>query len=556
MGTRRRTQDGVPRDAAVRRLLVLRGEGRLTAAEAQLAAAGLGVSLRTVWRWLEQAQESDQPGWLEPVRERFEVGDELRERLAYWRGNIAAVHRELVAAAAAGGPEAPSRQTMQRAVQRDVLRGDRAGLRAGELARRAHDVFLSRPATHRNEAWEADHVEAPVEVDVEGRLLKPWVTWFVDAATNAVAGVAVTPGPASRESILAALRSAIALEEPYGPPGGLPGKVRIDRGKDFLSRTVASVMAGFAVKVEDLPAYTPHLKGSVETLNRASVPMFFSGLPRYTGAQVKANRQPVDPHAPALRFEAFVEELLTWVRWWNGSTGEHTMLVLAGRTPLQAWLEDPTSISTVSAGDLRLMMLEDDGRTRKITTKGVKWGARWYVGTSWMTGEVGRPVRIRYMPHHEHEIEVFDAGTGKHLGPATLSDQASSEQIAELRRSREERRRRLQKDLRAAERARRVRYAAATTAAPPQPLNAVTAEQAAAEQAELDDQRLVAHLRDVSRPARARADVVPLRSGRPPIPAHWVLPRTPVRPAGPEADDGSSSTDSGDSSGTGTAEAE
>jgi len=242
VGTRRRTQDGVPRDAAVRRLLVLRGEGRLTAAEAQLAAAGLGVSLRTVWRWLEEAQESDHAsGRKESVRERFEVGDELRERLAYWRGNITAVHRELVAAAAAGGPEAPSRQTLQRAVQRDVLRGDRAGLRAGELARREHDVFLSRPATHRNEAWEGDHVEAPVWVDVEGRLLKPWVTWFVDAATNAVAGVAVTPGPASRESILAALRWAIALEEPYGPPGGLPGKVRIDRGKDFLSRAMMCV---------------------------------------------------------------------------------------------------------------------------------------------------------------------------------------------------------------------------------------------------------------------------------------------------------------------------
>lgn len=25
-------------------------------------------------------------------------------------------------------------------------------------------------------AWEPDHVEAPVEVDVEGRLVKPWVT--------------------------------------------------------------------------------------------------------------------------------------------------------------------------------------------------------------------------------------------------------------------------------------------------------------------------------------------------------------------------------------------
>ena len=82
----------------------------------------------------------------------------------------------------------------------------------------------------------------------------------------------------------------------------------------------------------------------------------------------------------------------------------------------------------------------------------------------------------------------------------------------------------MQADLRSAERARRVRYAAATTAAPPQPLDAVTAaEQAATGLAELGRQRLGAHLRDVSRPASAGSDtgVAPLRSGVPPIPAHW-----------------------------------
>jgi putative transposase len=91
---------------------------------------------------------------------RFEVTDEVRERLAFWRGNVAAVHRELVDAARSGGPPAPSRQTLQRAVDRDVLRGDRAGLRHGKRARRGHDVFLQRPRGHRNEVWEADHVEA------------------------------------------------------------------------------------------------------------------------------------------------------------------------------------------------------------------------------------------------------------------------------------------------------------------------------------------------------------------------------------------------------------
>jgi putative transposase len=249
----------------VRRLVALEEMGRLGVEEVELAADGLGVSSRSVWRWVRQARAGE--GLDCRPRGRFGVTDEVRQRLAFWRGNAAAVHRELVEAARNGGPAAPSLSTLQRAVARDVLAGDRAGLAGGERARRAFDVFLQRPRAHRNAVWEADHVQAAVEVDVEGRLLKPWVTWFVDAGTNVVCGLAVTPGPASRESVLAGLRAAITLEEPYGPPGGLPERVRIDRGKDFLSRTVASVLAGFAVTVEDLPAYMPHLKGSVETVN-------------------------------------------------------------------------------------------------------------------------------------------------------------------------------------------------------------------------------------------------------------------------------------------------
>lgn len=83
-------------------------------------------------------------------RGRFLVTDEIRQRLAFWRGNAAAVHRELVEAARNGGPVAPSLSTLQRAVARDVLAGDRAGLAGGERAGRAFDVFgaaAHHPAT-------------------------------------------------------------------------------------------------------------------------------------------------------------------------------------------------------------------------------------------------------------------------------------------------------------------------------------------------------------------------------------------------------------------------
>lgn len=490
------------RDAAVRRLRQLSEDGRIPAEQVALTARGLGVSERTVWRWLAGGRARDD------ARPHFEVDEGLRRRLAFWRGNVVAVHRELVGEQDAGGRAAPSLATLYRAVNRQLSAGERAGLRKGEHAARGHDVFLQRPSGPRNQAWEGDHVEAPVEVDVDGRLVKPWVTWFIDCATNVVLGTAVTPGPPSRESILVALRAAISVDAPYGPAGGLPQLVRVDRGKDFLSATVAAACAVFAVKVGDLPGYTPHLKGSVETLNGAAKSMFFAGLPRYTQAPRLANRKPADPDAPALRYEAFVDELLAWVRWWNN----HEMDALDGRTPMQAWRDDPTPLTTVPPADLRLYTLEDDGKTRTISTKGVQWRSRFYVAP-WMVGQGGLAVRVRWMPHHDHEIEVFDARTGKHLGAAGLADQAPPEQIQAVRRSRRTRRDRLAAELRAVEKTRRERYAASTVAEPARPVGALTAAEAAAELADADD----VALRSQARPQ--------LFAPGPPEPG-WVLPRS------------------------------
>ncbi len=490
--------------AAIDRLVQLDEHGQLTSELVGLTAQALGVAERTVWRWLRARRSQAVP----VRRERFGIDERLRVRLAYWRGNAAALHRELVEAEKAGGRAAPDLRTVQRAIKRDLTAGELAGLRAGERARRRFDVFLTRPASFRNDVWEADHVEASVQVEVDGRWVKPWVTWFVDAAHDVILGTAVTPQAPSREPILAALRAAVLRSAPYGPAGGLPGAVRVDQGKDFLSRTVREALGAFAVRVNDLAPYTPFGKGSVEMVNGAVKKMLFAGMPRYTHRQTQVNGVPVDPDQPALTFEAFTAELLGWVEWWNG---EHTIRELGDRTPLQSWLDDPTPVHDVDAAKLWMFTLEDDRRQRKITTKGIGFGrGRRYVA-EWMVGRVGTAVRLRYMPHHAHEVEVFDAKSGVYLGTAVLADQAPPETVAAVRRARNRKARQLRADLAAAEKARRARYAATTTPTPAKRLDTVTVAEAERELADERDQDLVRW---------SRPDLIPLS---PPAPG-WVLP--------------------------------
>ncbi|WP_228044870.1 Mu transposase C-terminal domain-containing protein [Streptomyces ferrugineus] len=328
--------------------------------------------------------------------------------------------------------------------------------------------------------WEADHVQAPLLVDADADLVRPWVTWFVDTATKVITGTAVTPGTPSRASVLAALRAAVLREDPYGPAGWTPVQVRVDRGKDFLSATVTAAFGTMGVTVKDLPAYSPHLKGTVENLNRAVDRMLFAALPGYTltPAQLRTSRRrkgtgPRPETSGALSFEDFTAEVLAWTCWWNT---EHRPRALSGRTPLEAWQADPTPVTDVPAADLWTFTLEEDGRTRKLSSHGVRWRGRTYIAP-WMTGQAGRTVTVRYMPHHDHEIDVCDA-QGAYLGPAHLADAATPEQLAAVRTARAQRARRLRAEVKAAETLRRQRFAPATTAGPAQRLGALTSVQA------------------------------------------------------------------------------
>ncbi|MGW0558664.1 transposase [Streptomyces sp. NPDC002926] len=470
------------RGPAVRRLLALRAGKKLTAGHVRVAADALGVAERTVWRWLAAAEGDEaaaaSPGAPPRAGATFTITPEVRGLLALWKGNVRAVHRELVLRAARKSPpaDAPSLTTLHRAVRRDLTPGERAGLAGGERAARKHDVFLARPRGWRNQVWETDHMQAPVLVDVDGTARRPWITWFTDCATNAITGVAVTPGDPSRESVLSALRSAVLREDPYGPFGGLPEKVRVDRGKDFLSRTVTAAFDLLDVTVEDLPAYTPHLKGTVEGLNRAVESMFLAALPGYARQPSPGKRASRPKDEMVLSFEDFTARLLAWTLWWNT---EHSPAPLRGKTPLEAWQGDPTPLRDVPVADLWTFTLEDAG-TRTLTTRGVRFRKRDYVG-AWMTGQAGIQVRVRFMPHHDHRIEVYHAATGRYLGPADLADRATEEQVSAVRRARAARTRRLKKDLEASQ---RERYAAVNQPEAPQRLGALTTAQAEAELAQ------------------------------------------------------------------------
>src|SRR5437016_4831290 len=85
------TQDrALVRQVVVGRLLALGKAGSLETVHVRIAAESVGVSVRTVWRWLAQARESGRVGPA-PRRAGFAFTDALWTRLSDVGGNVKAL---------------------------------------------------------------------------------------------------------------------------------------------------------------------------------------------------------------------------------------------------------------------------------------------------------------------------------------------------------------------------------------------------------------------------------------------------------------------------------
>ncbi|MBX7554391.1 Mu transposase C-terminal domain-containing protein [Streptomyces sp. tea 10] len=464
------------RAASVTHLLALEAAGTLTTQDRDTVAQAYGRTRKSVDRWMARARESG-GHYQRKQRHATEVTQVMENELIRWCGNIAAAHETLTD----DGVMPLSYSAFHKAVTRTYSRSFLAGLRGGEKARRRYDLHGSnRYRGRRNDAWEADHKEADVWVNVNGTARKPWLTLFVNCSNTGICGWAVTPHTPSSQAIIAAIHSAVRRGGPHGPFGGVPKLIRVDRGADFLSKAVAHTLQTLAVRRVELPPRRPDLKPYVESTNAAFKTMLFSGMPGYTHCpepDTKPKPKP-PPIESLLTFEEFTDQVRKFVHKWNH---KHRIRSLGNRTPLQAWKADHTVIHDPPPGALKRSLPLARG-TFTITDTGIDWKSRTYLET-WMRDHIGTRVRLRHLPGHFDTVEVYNADTDQYLDTARWTNAASSNLLKRVRQANRDDAARVKKALEnrpviVAERLAAERFAATTKSAPPHPLNTLTTEQA------------------------------------------------------------------------------
>ena len=258
-----------------------------------LAAARLGVSRRTLFRWLALYRDAPQTSSLlprprgtpagahrlDPQVETL-VGEVIRDvYLTKVRAPKEEVVRQVRLRCAARKLDAPSRKAvLARVSALDVREVAKARLQPNEASARYAPV----PGTYRVDraldVVQIDHTRVDVVVVDEVRrqpIDRPWLTLAVDVATRVVTGFYVSLEAPSSTSVALCLSQAVLPKEPWlrqrdlacvWPVWGLPRTVHADNGADFTSAALRRGCDEHGIHLLLRPVATPHYGGHIERL--------------------------------------------------------------------------------------------------------------------------------------------------------------------------------------------------------------------------------------------------------------------------------------------------
>jgi len=401
------------------RLLMIRLEsGSISDAEYQQSVSATGWSKRHLQRQLAGLFKTS-ASTVEPRRQKFTLSDHHKQ-VVMACGNVQLAYNQLTD----NGEKLPSYETFWRGF--DALpSGVRAYFRHGAEGIVGFWLYPPFEAPARNEVWQADHFELPVDVIADGctaTLVKPWITIFEDDRTRMVMSWALVAGPGERpgaEVICATICDGVRIRLEDGVEvGGVPRIIRWDNDLALNAGSVIQLGTALGFECHAVPPYSGHMKGKIERLGRRVQESFCVLQPGYTHGPKTYTSKDLFRDTPPLTAAELRARLSVWFAEYNQTLhqGHH-------KIPLAAWAAETAPLRRASDAQLRSALLVAPQAYKIHKRKGVHFAGKWWQGAG-MLDIVGRRVEVRYPINDDSFIEIFYQGKWACTGwPArTLTD--------------------------------------------------------------------------------------------------------------------------------------
>lgn len=398
-----------------------------------VAANRLGVSRRTVFRWLALYREAPQTSSLLPhprgtpagahrIDQQVEhiIDEVIRDvYLTKVRARKEEVFRQVQLRCAAAGLAVPSRKPiLARLKALDVRKVARARLQSGEEAALHRPVPGTYHIEHPLDVVQIDHTRVDVIVVDETHRMpigRPWLTLAIDVATRVVVGFYVSLEAPSSTSVALCLTQAVLPKEPWlndrslqctWPVWGLPRAVHADNGPDFRSAALSRGCNEHGIALILRPIATPHYGGHIERLIGTLMGRVHL-LPGTTGS----NPQDKGDYPAESESRLTMAELEKWLAIEICEQYHRRIHRGLHRSPLAAWKE----ASSKSGGAIGALPDRPDQFTisflpfeqRILRRDGLHlFHIRYWDSSLPTIGRLGEPVLIRYDPRNLSKIYV------------------------------------------------------------------------------------------------------------------------------------------------------
>lgn len=309
-----------------------------------------------------------------------------------------------------------------------------------DLARRGADYFnakylpyIERKKTlyHSMQQVQGDHHVIDRVVMYEGRLVRPWLTVFLDMRSAAVLGWCVSTNPNSRTILMSYYMMVVRF--------GIPEMAHIDNGKDYKGKTIKGQKAKMKVLDDEgiereeeviitgaLPAcgttvhyaraYHGQSKGVVERFFRVLEEYYGKNCGNYIGSNTASRVDEQKLYWRSMKgfakrndvtgWKEFVDEMAHFLQWYNTQW-------VSDAKDRKAETAEQTFIKNLPPEGLRkpdiqtVQLALTKGEVRKVMRNGIRMGAVNYWAKE-LTGLVGQHVIARVSLVNANEMMVCD----------------------------------------------------------------------------------------------------------------------------------------------------